>query len=417
MGNLSVKQFFDCCFSKCSLKFAVVLFGAAVALFTAPVFATETITYTYDTLGRMVEVESSGSVNDGQVTTTSYDDAGNRTNYAVTGAKLRISIADAIAVEGDTLSFAVTISGAPSSNVTVQYATSDGTAIAINGYGKSDYSAASNSLTFTPSGQLTQFISVSTVDDDYFESDETFIVTLSNATGGAVLSDSTATGTIENNDAYLSLNGGTLVVEGEVASLTVTRAGDTTNPVSASYATADGTAVAGSDYTAVNGIVSFASGVTSQTISVTTLDDSTVEPTETFLVSLFSPSNGAMVGSGLGEALAVVVIHDNDEEVINLPPIANPDSVTMGRGMTSIISVRANDTDPEGNYPLVGVSANIVSGNSITYASLDPATAMMVLTAGGPPGNSVINYIIEDSLGAQSQGTVYVTVKGLPPSN
>lgn len=48
--------------------------------------ASETISYSYDELGRLLSSSSSGSVNNGVASTTSYDSAGNRTNYSVTGS-------------------------------------------------------------------------------------------------------------------------------------------------------------------------------------------------------------------------------------------------------------------------------------------------------------------------------------------
>ena len=48
--------------------------------------ASETVTYTYDALGRLVTTTRSGTVNNGQSSTVSYDRAGNRTNYTVSGA-------------------------------------------------------------------------------------------------------------------------------------------------------------------------------------------------------------------------------------------------------------------------------------------------------------------------------------------
>ncbi len=63
-----------------------------------------------------------------------------------------------------------------------------------------------------------------------------------------------------------------------------------TSPVSATYATANGTATAGSDYAATGGSVTFPAGSTSQTLTVTVNGDTTVEPNETFLVNLSGPS-------------------------------------------------------------------------------------------------------------------------------
>lgn len=49
-------------------------------------FATETITYIYDEQGRLVQLVTSGTVNNNETVTIAVDDADNRTTYTVTGA-------------------------------------------------------------------------------------------------------------------------------------------------------------------------------------------------------------------------------------------------------------------------------------------------------------------------------------------
>jgi streptogramin lyase len=80
-----------------------------------------------------------------------------------------------------------------------------------------------------------------------------------------------------------------------------------TTPVTVQYATADGTAVAGSDYAAASGMLTFAPGQTTRTILVPTLDDHISEPTETYFVKLSNP-----VGATIARAQAVGAILDND---------------------------------------------------------------------------------------------------------
>ena len=108
----------------------------------------------------------------------------------------QLSIADATVEEAAnaTVDFEVTLSKAASGTVTVAYATSDGTA--VDG---SDYTAKSGTLTFN-AGELSKTISVTVLEDGTDEESETFTMTLSSPTGGALLSDATATGTITNND-------------------------------------------------------------------------------------------------------------------------------------------------------------------------------------------------------------------------
>ena len=67
---------------------------------------------------------------------------------------------------------------------------------------------------------------------------------------------------------------------------TVTRSGSTSGTATVNFATADGTAVAGSDYNAASGMLTFAPGVLTQTINVGVKGDRTAEPNETFFVRL-----------------------------------------------------------------------------------------------------------------------------------
>jgi len=73
------------------------------------------------------------------------------------------------------------------------------------------------------------------------------------------------------------------------------------------YATANGTATAGTDYTAASGVVTFTPGTTTQPLPVQVLGDVAVEPDETFLVNLSAPTNAT-----LGDAQGVGTIGDDD---------------------------------------------------------------------------------------------------------
>ena len=91
-------------------------------------------------------------------------------------------------------------------------------------------------------------------------------------------------------------------------SVTVTLSRAATVPVSVRYATSNGTAISGSDYTASSGTLNFAIGETSKTFSIPIANDLTLEPTETILLALSSPS-GASLGSVPTSTLSIV---DND---------------------------------------------------------------------------------------------------------
>ena len=107
-----------------------------------------------------------------------------------------LSVANATAAEPDagesaTLDFVVTLNRAASGTVSVDYATSGGTAMA-----GADYTAASGTLSFA-AGETSKTVSVTVLNDAHDEGSETMTLTLSNATG-AVIADGEATGTITN---------------------------------------------------------------------------------------------------------------------------------------------------------------------------------------------------------------------------
>ncbi|MCY4573589.1 MAG: hypothetical protein OXF01_12400, partial [Gemmatimonadetes bacterium] len=104
-----------------------------------------------------------------------------------------VSVSGASATEGDTVEFTVSLSVASSEQVTVEYATSGGTAVS-----GTDFTAESGTLTFA-ANETSKTVSVATTDDSSDESDETFTLTLSSP-ANATLGMATATGTIVDDD-------------------------------------------------------------------------------------------------------------------------------------------------------------------------------------------------------------------------
>jgi len=210
--------------------------------------------------------------------------------------------------------------------VSVQYATANGTA-----QSGSDYTAANGTLNWADNDDTSKSFTVPILGDSDDEANETVQLTLSNPGGGAALgSPSAATLTIQDDDApagspgNLRFTSSTYSVgEGAAsAQLTVERVGGTTGEVSAQYATANGSAVAGSDFMASSGDVTFGAGDgASKTIDVPLLDDGVEEAVETFSVALSSPSGGAGLGN---PSQATVSISDDD-----FPTVCIPDEVTL----------------------------------------------------------------------------------------
>lgn len=142
--------------------------------------AGETTTYSYDARGRLTAT----TTNNGVSTGINYDPAGNRTAYNVAGAGASpppaFSVSGGSVNEGGNLVFTISRSNQASGTFTVNYATSNGSAVQ---YG--DYYPASGSLTFTTGASQT--VNVATIADSAAEPAETVLMTLSNPTGGATI--------------------------------------------------------------------------------------------------------------------------------------------------------------------------------------------------------------------------------------
>src|SRR5262249_42554006 len=153
-------------------------------------------------------------------------------------------------------------------------------------------------------GETSKTFTVPITNDTLVEGNETINLALGNPTGGATLGgQSTAVLTIQDDDVAQpgTLQFGTsayTVNENQgTATITVTPTGGSDIPVSVNYATSDGTATAGSDYTASSGTLNFAVGETSKTFTVPIIDDTTVEGDETVNLMLSNPTGGATLGS------------------------------------------------------------------------------------------------------------------------
>ena len=244
----------------------------------------------------------------------------------------QLFIVDASADEGDTVEFTVTLTGTATQAVTVDFETADGTALA-----GSDYRQTSGTLTF-PVGTETQTISVPTHEDDSAEADETFAVRLSDP-DGATIEDDSARGTINDNDGgggglpILTIGDASPAAEGETALFSVTLSSVSSQPVTVSYATADGTARAGSDYTSTTGTLRFEPGDTTGTIRVSVLDDEIREATESFTVGLSDPEGATLVG-----ASGAATITDDDQG--RLPALAIDDAAPVIEGVAALFPVR-----------------------------------------------------------------------------
>jgi peptidoglycan/xylan/chitin deacetylase (PgdA/CDA1 family)/carbon monoxide dehydrogenase subunit G len=200
----------------------------------------------------------------------------------------------------------VRLSEPTSRSVSFAYATADGTALA----GK-DYTATSGTLTFSV-GQTSRRIAVKVKGDNLDEWNEKFTVKLSKPSG-ATISRATGTVTILDDDPAPTVRVDDASVTEGAAGTTATvkvpvrLSAPSGKTITVGYVTADGTAIAGSDYTATSGTLTFSPGQTSKTVNVVVRGDDLDEPNETFTVRLKDPYR-----TSIARGTATVTIVDDD---------------------------------------------------------------------------------------------------------
>jgi hypothetical protein len=128
------------------------------------------------------------------------------------------------------------------------------------------------------------------------------------------------------------VSGVTVAEDAGSVTITVTRVNGASGPASVNFATQNGTAVAGTDYTATSGTINFADGEESKTITVPIADDTAIEVDKTFNVVLSDPSAGTAL---VNPSTTTVTIADNETGAILIDdPASAGRQVLLVRGGT-----------------------------------------------------------------------------------
>ena len=226
------------------------------------------------------------------------------------------AVSDVTAFEGNagttTASFTVTLSAPSGKEVSVDYATADGTAAA-----GSDFLPLSGTLVFLP-GQVQRTVVVTVMGDALDEADEAFTLVLSNP-ASASLEDAEGLGAILDDDLPPALRiADASVVEGRAGlspmPFAVTLEAPSGREVKVSFATSPGRARPGSDYVPATGVLTLPPGTIAGTITVQVVGDRLHEKTETFTMIL-SGAFGATLADGRGIGRIV----DDDPGLIRPP--------------------------------------------------------------------------------------------------
>jgi hypothetical protein len=269
------------------------------------------------------------AVNDAPVNTVPGAQSANTNGVLVfgLGGTNAISIADVDAA-GSNVQLTLTVA-----NGTLKLSTTSGLTVtgddtgAVTATGPlTNLNAALNGLTFTATSGFRGQTSLTVATNDQGNT----------GTGGAQ-TDTDAIAILVPTLPTLSVDDVT-VTEGNSgtvnATFTITLSPASSLTVTVLAATADGTATAGADYTAVSQTVTFAAGQTSQTVSVPILGDTVVEGTETFLVNLSGATNATIT-----RAQGIGTIGDDDSSGTPTPtPTPTPTSTPPGPTPTATSS-------------------------------------------------------------------------------
>jgi hypothetical protein len=200
--------------------------------------------------------------------------------------------------------------------VSVDYQSVDGSATA-----GADYTATSGTLHWAAGDGADKTITIPVKWDGRAEGLETIGLALSNPGGGSDLGPNSAAAVRIADDGAsgpIALTSTTYRV-GEAAgvvTITARRSGGSLGgPVTVAYATNNGTAIAGSDYTAKSGTLTFGPGEASKSFTVPVTSDAVREPDETFQVTLSGAGGGASLGSPAGATVTIT----NDDAAPSTP--------------------------------------------------------------------------------------------------
>jgi hypothetical protein len=269
-----------------------------------------------------------------------------------------------VAESGGSIRASVGRTGGSFGPASVSFATANGTAQA-----GADYTSSSGTLKWSDGDTSDKFIDVPIIDDSISEGEEYFTINLSGATGSSLGMPITATATILDHmlprgTLQFTSPNYTVNENGGAVRIFVSRNGGAFGAASASYATTDGTAVAGQDYTAQSGSLNWADGDSgSKYFDIPIIDDGAYEPGEAFTINL-SNVTGASAGP---TALATVNIIDDDNPNVQLT------GLTLSDG-----AVYFTVSGPPGIACVVQVSSDLVNWSSLLTNTIPSSGSFVV---------------------------------------
>lgn len=282
-----------------------------------------------------------------------------------------------------TIEVSVLLSYASHFDVYVDFATADGTATA-----GLDYASTNGHLHFNPflkQTNLTFTLSIS--NDTVVELNETVLINLSNPTNATLGPPGTVT-ILDDDAPFVSFATNLFTVDeyANQALITATLSSPSGRTLSVNYASSNGTATAGSDYSAVSGTLIFSPGQTSRSFAVPISNDTIDEPDETVRLYLSNPTN-ALLGA---QASANLLIIDDDP-----PPAGFSTNNFYAGGAAGVATISVRLNTPFSQTVLVGyTTSDGTAQGGIDYVA---ASGTLVFGAGETNKSFFVNILSNPS--------------------
>ncbi|MEQ8580696.1 MAG: Calx-beta domain-containing protein [Marinoscillum sp.] len=375
-----------------------------------------------------IEIDERFRTATGFVTNTSIP-----SGYFLSGAAFQIIVNDdfagftvaesdgttATSETGTTDDFTVVLDAQPSSNVVITVSSGD------TGEGTVDVA----SLTFTNANWNTpQTVTIDGVDDALLDGDITYSITLSIDDANSdnnfdALEDQTVSVTNADDDAVqISINDPS-ETEGTALTFTVSLSGAApAGGVTVDYITSDGTAVAGTDYTAASGTLTFAEGESSKEIAVTISGDETVEADETFTITLSNNTGDSEISDATGTG----TITNDDQAIVTIADVSADEddgsvTITLILDKTVDGGLTLDLSTSDGTATIADGDYTALAGETVTFSGTTGETEEVIITLGSDSkvennetltvsmGNLVVSTVASGDIDITGGATVTIT--------